>query len=325
MGTELLDNRGLICGFRLQPQGPAVSIAIGDVDPSAPPPAPLWLHFNANDTRARDWLAGCAWLRPDGREMLLSKHHNIRLEASGTGTGLGGVLADVYADEPESYGVFHLYADDICLITARRHPLTSVSQLREDLVGGMSFLSSTDMLHRLLDHITETFDRSVLDYANRIDDAEDAVYAGDIAQPNLGQYRREMARLRRQVFANRHALLQVSQEIPAERETPAGRELHRIAAALTLTGQDLELAEERARLVNEEIDSRLAARTNRNLYFISLAASVFLPITVISGIFGMNVGGLPWVDDPAGFKWTLACMAAAIIIAFALIRWRRML
>jgi zinc transporter len=39
----------------------------------------------------------------------------------------------------------------------------------------------------------------------------------------------------------------------------------------------------------------------------------------------MNVGGLPWVDDDNGFAWVMVCMAIAIIVAFAAMRWRRML
>ncbi len=323
MGTELLDNKGLICGFLLPPAGPAISIGIDDVDVLAPPSTPLWLNFNINDARARDWLTACGWISEEGRETLLSKHHNIRFEAYGA--SLAGVLADVYADDPDTYGVFHLFADAHCLITVRRHPLTAAALLRQDLVNGVLVEGSRDALQRLLGHISECFDRAVLAYAERIDEAEEAVFAGRIAQVNLGQYRREMARLRRHVFANRHAVVQVSQELPSAQVAPIVKELQRLAAALTLTGQDLELVEERARLVNEETDSRIAARTNRNLYFISLAAAVFLPVTVISGIFGMNVGGLPWTEDANGFLWTLVLMFATIFIAFVLIFWRRML
>ncbi|MCU0837466.1 MAG: hypothetical protein MUE49_01935 [Rhodospirillales bacterium] len=322
MGTELLDNKGLICGFLLPPAGPAISIGMDGVDALAPPSTPVWLNFNINDSRARDWLATCGWLNEEGRETLLSKHHNIRFEAYGA--SLAGVLADVYADEPDAYGVFHLFADAHGLITARRHPLTAAARLHQDLVNGVSVDGSRDALQRLLGYIAESFDRTVLAYAERIDDAEEAVFAGHIAQLNLGQHRREMARLRRHVFANRHAVVQVSQDLPSAQVAPIVKGLQRLAAALTQISQDLELVEERARLVSEEIDSLLAARTNRNLYFVSLAAVVFLPITVISGIFGMNVAGLPWTEDEHGFINAIVLMLIAVVVAGALIRWRRM-
>jgi zinc transporter len=98
-----------------------------------------------------------------------------------------------------------------------------------------------------------------------------------------------------------------------------------LGRALSSVTQDLELVQERARLLNEEIDRRLNERTNRNLYFVSVAATLFLPITLLSSIFGMNVGGLPWLEDPNGFTWVMGCMLAAVIVAFVLIYWRRML
>ena len=323
MGFDLRDNRGLICGFRLQPHGRASEVELSAIDAEVPPQFPLWLHFNVNDTRARDWIGTCAWLGPESREALLSAEHTIRLEAAGN--GIVGVLADVFADDPETFGVFHLYADPSCLVTGRHHGVTAVGLLRRDLAGGMPLDSTASLLNRLFGHLVATFGKMVAEYAVRIDDAEDRVLAGRFGEAALGQQRRAMARLRRQVVADRHALGDLPAHPPPWWDKPAARDLRQVAGALSSVAQDLELVQERARLLNEEIDSRVAERTNRNFYFISVAAAVFLPITLISGIFGMNVGGLPWVESPTGFAWVMGIMLAAIVVAFALMRWRRML
>lgn len=324
MGTELHDNRGLICGLRLQSQGGrAVDIEISAVDALDPPQCPIWLHFNFNDTRARDWIKECAWLSPETRESLLSSDHSVRLETSSN--GLAGVLADVFADDLDSFGVFHLYVDQACLVTGRHHPVTAVGLLRQDLDRGIPVDSTSALLNRLIGHLTASFGKMVAGYGDLIDDAEDRVLAGGYRETNLGQHRRAMARLRRQMTADRHALAYLSGHPPPWWEKPATKQLRQVAGTLTSVAQDLELVQERARLLSEEIDSRLAERTNRNLYFVSVAAAVFLPITLISGIFGMNVGGLPWLEDANGFMWTMGCMLAAVAIALALVHWRRML
>jgi zinc transporter len=323
MGTELHDNRGLICGLRLQAQERAVDVELSAVDARDPPQCPIWLHFNFNDTRARDWISDCAWLSAESRDSLLSSDHSVRLEA--LGNGIAGVLADVFADDPDSFGVFHLYVDQSCLITGRHHPATAVGLLRQDLDRGIPIDRTGALLTRLLGHLATSFGKIVAAHGDVIDDAEDRVLAGGYRETNLGQHRRAMARLRRQVIADRHALADLSGHPPSWWDKRATKELRQVAGALTSIAQDLELAQERARLLSEEIDSRLAERTNRNLYFVSVAAAVFLPITLISGIFGMNVGGLPWLEDPNGFKWTMGCMLAAVAIALALVHWRRML
>ena len=76
-------------------------------------------------------------------------------------------------------------------------------------------------------------------------------------------------------------------------------DLHRAIERLDRIALDLESVQERARLLQEEITGRTAEATNHNLYIVSLLTAIFLPITLITGIFGMNVGGVPWVDRMA--------------------------
>ena len=75
---------------------------------------------------------------------------------------------------------------------------------------------------------------------------------------------------------------------------------HRASRGLSL---DLESIQERARLLQEEIVSRTGEATNLNLYIVSFLTAIFLPITLVTGIFGMNVAGLPWVEEEGGFLW----------------------
>ncbi|MFZ1415583.1 MAG: CorA family divalent cation transporter [Defluviicoccus sp.] len=323
MGVELHDNRGLICGFRLQLEGASVAIDIGSISPLEPPDRSVWLHFNLNDGRARNWIGSCAWLPDDARERLLSSDRNAHLEASDN--AIAGVFTDVFSDDPERFGFLSVYVDQHCLISGRRHPLSAVGHLHNDLSAGLPINSTPVLFNRLFSHLVATRAKAVAEFAAAIDDAEDRVFAGEYRDVRLGQHRRGMARLRRQMIADRHAFADFFTHPPAWWPKSATKDLRRIAGNLTSNVQDLELAADRARLVSEEINSRQVERTNRNLYFVSMAAAVFLPMTVISGMFGMNVGGLPWVEDANGFRWVMGCMAAAVALAFALLAWRRML
>lgn len=323
MGVELHDNRGLICGFRLQSEGAPVAIAIGSLSPLEPPESPVWLHFNLNDGRARTWIGSCAWLPDDARERLLSSDRNAHLEASDN--AIAGVLTDVFSDDPERLGFLSVYVDRNCFISGRRHPLPAVGLLHDEMSAGLAVNSTPVLFNRLFSHLVATRAKAVAEFAAAIDDAEDRVFAGEYHAVRLGQHRRGMARLRRQMIADRHAFADFFTHPPAWWPKSATRDLRRIAGNLTSNVQDLELAADRARLVSEEINSRQVERTNRNLYFVSVAAAVFLPMTVISGIFGMNVGGLPWLDDANGFRWAMGCMAATVALAFGVITWRRML
>lgn len=323
MGIDLHDDRGLLFGFRLEPSGRATPLGLELVDRSRPPERPLWLHFNFVDRRALEWVRDCAWLGQEARASLLSSEHHVRLEA--LGGGLVGALSDILADDPDEFGVFHLYADQLCLVTGRRRGVAAAGLLRRDLAAGLQVEGIPALLNALLQRLVGLHKRQVVAHEGEIDEAEDAVLGGQDGEAGFGRRRRAMARLRRQMVADRHALTALVEQLPPWWDAPAAKVLAQLEGVLTSAIQDLELTQERARLLGEEMDSRLAERTSRNLYVVSVAAALFLPITLISGIFGMNVGGLPWLGDPAGFAWVIGCMLVSVLLAFAFIHWRRML
>jgi zinc transporter len=89
--------------------------------------------------------------------------------------------------------------------------------------------------------------------------------------------------------------------------------------------QDLELVQERARLLQEELAGHQRQATSRNLYFLSVLSAIFLPLTLITGLFGMNVPALPWIENPHAFWWVALAMGLTLVIVLAVLRWRRLL
>ena len=100
-------------------------------------------------------------------------------------------------------------------------------------------------------------------------------------------------------------------------------DLRRSIERLSGVSQDLESIQERARLLQDEIAGRIGNATNQNLYIVSLLTAIFLPITLITGIFGMNVGGLPFLEQETGFAWVIGLMLLTVTISLVLLHWRR--
>mgnify|MGYP000087721583 CR=1 FL=1 len=93
---------------------------------------------------------------------------------------------------------------------------------------------------------------------------------------------------------------------------------------LDTVAQDLELVQERARLLQEEIAGQLSEATNRNLYMLSIVTTVMLPITLITGVFGMNVGGLPWLQDNLGFWNVMLLMGGTAVATLLVLHWKKL-
>jgi zinc transporter len=314
---EIPDNQGLICAFELNPHGNARPLPWAEAAPAfAASTHPIWLHFNLTDTRARKWLIACERFSELAQETLLATDPSIRLEVEqGKVIAVLGDFHYEFDTDPEGLGVLQLYLDQNCVVSGRQRPLKAIDQLRRDFLNGEDLpVTPLQVLLRLLEHLTEQFDAVVGRCSDTVDDIEDWILKGRYADQGgeLGQVRRLLVRLRRHMGANRHAILRLINQYPIWGSEPDKALLRRELERMDAVMQDLELVQERARLVQEEITSRFDEKINRNLYFLSIVTTVFLPITLITGVFGMNVGGLPWTEGSYGFAWVMFVMGLTL-------------
>jgi zinc transporter len=316
------DSRGLICAFGLAPLARLERDALDSLDPERP----LWLHFNLADGRARDWLSEDAHLPPAAREALLEDDAHVHVQI--LEHGFVAVLRDLVRESHGSearYASFAVYMDERRLISIRRNPLETFDRLRHELGKGLDLRSPVALFEHLVECLADTFEGVVERLASVVEEAEDSILAGHSADrgTELRRVRWLLARLRREARANRSALSRLPNHLPTggpERQQSLGAAIDRFAGVT----RDLELVEDRARLMQEEIAGRLGESTNRNLYLLSIVTTALLPVTLVTGVFGMNVGGVPWAHDAHGFSNLMIIMAVTLAITLALISRTRM-
>lgn len=319
-------DRGLICGYQLQASGPAREVtADGIVAALAQPDQVTWLHFNLSDARARRWLLDAAFVPTALREVLQEHDENRRVEA--TDGGLLLVISDfTYEDEsdPSEVAALWCYAGPRLLITARLHAIKSADELRLRMRSGISAASGIELATQLLDIRTARIKQLAGKMTGQLDDIEDEILAGNIEQQReqLGRSRRLCARLRRQFAPERadigRVLHRSAQPLPdAERGV-----LESSVEGLAFAIEEIAEIYERAKLLQEELASRLAENTGRNLYVLSLLTAVLLPMTLVTGVFGMNVAHLPGANS---FWLVMLLILASGGAALGVLFWRRLL
>lgn len=315
------DSRGLIWGYRLDELAPISPEQSHDASAG-----PCWFHFNLADGRAREWLKAHAGLPEQAVTAMLEPHPRVRLVQ--VPEGLVGVLDDLHHDfkgDPEGFGELRFFVDGQRVISARRHPLKSVDDLHRDLPRRRDLKTPGDWVEALIFRLTENFADSVRDLIERVDRLEDEVVDGRSTQAQrseLAAIRRLLVRFRRHVHADRQALSRARLDAHDKRQVEASR---KSVEQLDGVGQDLELVHERVRLLQEEVSNLLAEATNRNLYVLSIVTTALLPATLMTGIWGMNVGGLPWTNDADGFVWAGMSLVVSILLSLALLRGTRVL
>jgi zinc transporter len=130
--------------------------------------------------------------------------------------------------------------------------------------------------------------------------------------------RRDAIRVARDTAYKRTAMLELARErpvlFPAEEFDRFNRQIHRYAALV----EDAQEYAEQCQFLLEELRAQVEENTNRNLYILTMFSVIFLPATLIAGIWGMNVGGIPFSGSPNGF-WVVGGLITAVFALVAIV------
>jgi zinc transporter len=313
---------GLVWAFRIHADGTAQSLPI-DKPIEARHDGWLWLHLNLADLRSVEWVRTANL--PSAAEALLLSHDSHQQLHAAEGC-IYGVFADL-VQHIEGCGedVAHLrfVMTERLLVSGRRHALSSVALARDAIErGGRRLPHVAALLELIVEHVGDAIDRLADQLATDIDHIENtlALRTQDLDRQALARVRRLAVKLHRQLSGLRtlfHRLeRQGMEDLKPQLRLAAGKLAQRLDAL------DHEIVEmrDRARLLQEEMTALTAEVTNRRLYVLSILTTLLLPPTLVTGIFGMNVKGLPFAENEDAFLWTAALMIGAAIAVYLLIR-----
>ncbi|MDM0113094.1 transporter [Variovorax sp. J22R133] len=325
------DEAGLICGFLFGADGvgkPLTSAAAADwlaassdEQPAAPEPqaqpAFAWLHFNFAHVAAERWLSRHAQLSDDFFEALHDGLYSTRIERAEQ--SLVAVINDVHFDfelDASDISTLWISVDRRLVVTARRHPLRSCDNLRTAILRGEAIRSTADLLERLMRTQADVLVGIVRSATDRVDKIEDQLLAGRLntKRARLGGLRRVLVRLQRLLAPEPAALFRLLQNPPA---WMAGNDVEELRAAteeFSVVLRDMQALQERIKLLQEEIAASVNEDNNRSLFVLTVVTVLALPINILAGLFGMNVGGIPLAQDEHGF-WVVV----AIVVSFTAI------
>ena len=318
--------KGLIWGYRFSEDGTAEPLDEAEASRALErQDSWIWLHFDLIDGRAREALTRLTVLPDEARDLLLGTDTRQRIET--IDHAIAGVIADFErADELDArqMGAWRFCMLSHAFISARRTPLHTMAHVRHALQGGQRMSGVLHLFDSIVHGFADALTSVSVRMAEQLDEVEDAVIAsrdGDDFE-SLGEVRRGAVRLRRQATPLRSMLHQLLAKPPAWFTPDAAEDCTEVAQRVASICADLEALQERAHALQDEVFSRQTETTNRRLMLLSVMSAVLIPPTLISGIFGMNVDGLPLKDNsPFGFVIAMGMMTVAVVaVLFALRR-----
>jgi len=286
-----------------------------------------WLHLSLADHRARRFLDSFDAMPPDARALLLGTEDRIQLHL--TPDGAWGILPDIerdFADQSLGSGRFGFWMDANLLITARRHPLRAVEHLRHRIEEGAAPATPSAAIAHLQEEFAGLVEARIQTLATALGKLEDEVLAEHTSdQSRLGPLRRELSRYSREFSALRGAIHRATSARRGDTGSPLMAHLPHLLQDAEDFDRDAGALSDRARLLYEEIETRIASTTNRSLSALTIISTLLLPPTFVAGAFGMNVGGIPWATDKEGFWAVLGFCVILIGVSYAVLRRFRIL
>jgi zinc transporter len=161
--------------------------------------------------------------------------------------------------------------------------------------------------------------------SDRVDDIEDALLAGraERLSAELAQLRRMSVRLQRLLAPEPGAFFRMLANPPEWVSASDRQRLQQASEEFSVVLRDIAALQERIKLLQDESAARVAEQNNRSLFILTMVTVLALPINLVSGLLGMNVGGVPFNQHPLGF-WIVVALIALITIAIVWFAVRRL-
>ncbi len=317
------DASGLICGFIFDSNGCGTAIDTHtalqwlDLHKGADATGFIWLHFNLAHNATDKWLRENLNFSDIFHQALKDGSQSTRVELDDD--RLVAVVNDVHYDfafEPSDISTMWLSVGPRLVVSVRLQPLRSIDRLRDSVKKGAPIRSSVALLVHLMHDQGDVLVNIVRATTARVDVIEDQLLAGRLEKKraDLGSLRRLLVRLQRLLAPEPAALFRLLKLPPQWMEIEDAEDLRQSTEEFNVVLSDMAALQERIKLLQEDIAGRVAEANNRSLYVLTIVTVLALPINIIAGLLGMNVGGVPLADSPHGF-W----IVIAIIVTFTLV------
>jgi zinc transporter len=288
----------------------------------------LWLHFDRKHPTTREWITREAGLPGIVAEALLTEDTRPRADVHGPGAII--ILRGVNLNpgsQPDELISIRMWVEPRRIITLRFPRFQTIADIRQAVDEGRGPATAGQFVVAVAQGLTERLQPALENLADQIDQIEE-----QSLEDESGALRFTLLSLRRQAIALRRYLGPQREALQHLRDTPQGwledadrLALREITDRTTRNVEDLDALRDRAALMREELMSRQTDRMNRTMYVLSMVATIFLPLGLITGLLGINVGGLPGTESPVAFFWVCVLLVALAVAGFAFVRWKKLL
>lgn len=276
----------------------------------------LWLHLDQRSKEAQEFVRKDPTVNDVALEALFESESRPRMLDFDKGYVLTFRSLNLSPEQDQEDMVhLHVWIDANRLITIRGDKVYLLDELNTRLDKGYMPKNQGEILVAVMQSITAKITDYAFDLSDQVDNLEDQMIAGEgkSLRMKLSLMRRKIILIKRYIVPQRDLLWSWSNE-PVAYITDQNRRYFRDAYDKTLRIiEDLDATRDRAQITQEELNNRIQEQMNKTMYTLSIVATIFLPLSFFTGLLGINVGGIPGMENPIAF-WIVTAFLSLMAV-----------
>lgn len=287
----------------------------------------LWLHFDFEEEESQAWLQQESGLNDialnsltnaETRPRSLNRGDNLLLTLRGINMNPG--------EDPDDMVSLRIWTNGARLISTRRRKLLSTTDVLDELAAGNGPKNTVELLVVWTERITERMTGTIEGFEDRVAAIEERLLSDDTTtiRGELATLRKQIISVRRYLAPQREAMNRLGAETLSWLDDLNRLRLREINDRLIRHIEDMDEVRDRALLAQEELASKIAEQMNARSYLFTVAAVIFLPLGFLTGLMGINVGGMPGIDNAYAFWFVVflcALVGVGLTLLFRMRRW----
>lgn len=275
---------------------------------------PCWLHLNYTQQQSAEWLQSTHLLPDAVRDALAGDSMRPRVSRLGDGFMITLRSVNLNSDSrPDQLVAVRVFINDKLIVSTRRRKVYAIDEVLTELQNGNGPVDCGSWLVDLCDALTDHASEFIDELHEKIIALEDALLDQQVpARGELALLRKQLIVMRRYMTPQRDVYSRLASEKLGWMDDDERRRMQEISDRLGRGLDDLDSGIARTGVLSDEIASVMAESMNRRTYTMSLMAMLFLPTTFLTGLFGVNLGGIPGGGWHLGFS--VFCLALVIIV-----------
>lgn len=318
-----MNQNGLSHGVIFDKKGSAKNISYKQLQEYDNSMGLLWVHFDYSSKEAIDWITNKSGIDDISIEALLTQETRPRTTIIDDNIllALRGVNLNPNSDAEDMISI-RLYISENLIISTKKRDLLSVKDILQMFEKNKGPVNSAEFLISLTNRLTSRMEGTIEQLEDRASEIEEIMLESEslMLRSEISKIRRESITLRRYLAPQKEAMYKLIHDKISWLNEYDRIELREITDQLIRYIEELDSINDKVSLIQEELVTKVSEQMNQRMYVLSIISAIFLPLGFLTGLLGINVGGIPGAENKDAFGIFLFMLVFIVALQFYLFK-----